>query len=168
MMWQGLHVITRGCYACDVIKWKHFPRYWPFVRGIHRSPVNSPHEGQWHGALMFPLICASINGWVNNGEAGDLRRNRAHYDVTVFGQMTAWEQTGVSLSGNEQRQPSDKRGGIWKLVKVLVIIEIQVWLIIIKYKKQWQRSDYVEKWRVVLVQNSQASPRYWQGHHIVQ
>ena len=23
----------------DVIKWRHFPRYWPFVRGIHRSPV---------------------------------------------------------------------------------------------------------------------------------
>ena len=30
----------------DVIKWKHFPRYWPFVRGMHRSPVNSPHKGQ--------------------------------------------------------------------------------------------------------------------------
>ena len=28
----------------DVIKWKHFPRYWPYVRGIHRSPVNSPHK----------------------------------------------------------------------------------------------------------------------------
>ena len=37
----------------DVIKWKHFPRYWPFVRGIHRSPVNSPHKGQWRGALVF-------------------------------------------------------------------------------------------------------------------
>ena len=37
----------------DVIKWKHFPRYWPFVRGIHRSPVNSPHKDQWRGALMF-------------------------------------------------------------------------------------------------------------------
>ena len=37
----------------DVIKWKHFPRYWPFVWGIHRSPVNSPHKGQWRGALMF-------------------------------------------------------------------------------------------------------------------
>ena len=37
----------------DVIKWKHFPRYWPFVRGIHRSTVNSPHKGQWHGALVF-------------------------------------------------------------------------------------------------------------------
>ena len=34
----------------DVIKWKHFPRYWPFLRGIHRSPVNSPHKEQWRGA----------------------------------------------------------------------------------------------------------------------
>ena len=42
----------------DSIKWKHFPRYWPFVRGIHRSQVNSPHKGQWRGALMFSLICA--------------------------------------------------------------------------------------------------------------
>ena len=41
----------------DVTIWKHFPRYWPFVRGIHRSPVNSPHKSQWCGALMFSLIC---------------------------------------------------------------------------------------------------------------
>ena len=68
----------------DVIKWKYFPHYWPFVRGIHRSPVNSPHKGQWRGALMFTLICARINGWINNREAGDLRRNRTHYDVTVM------------------------------------------------------------------------------------
>ena len=40
----------------DVIKWKYFPRYWPFVREIHRSPVNSPHKGQWRGALIFYLI----------------------------------------------------------------------------------------------------------------
>ena len=68
----------------DVIKWKHFPRYWPFVRGIHRSPVNSPHKSQCHGALMFSLICARINGWVNNREAGDLRRHRGHYGVSVM------------------------------------------------------------------------------------
>ena len=68
----------------DVIKWKHFPRYWPFVPGIHGSPVNSPHKGQWRGALMFSLICARINGWVNNREAGDLRRHRALYDVIVI------------------------------------------------------------------------------------
>ena len=68
----------------DVIKWKHFPRYWPFVRGIHRSPVNSPHKGQWRGALMFSLICVWINGWVNNRGAGDLWRYRPHHDVTVM------------------------------------------------------------------------------------
>ena len=68
----------------DVIKYKLFPRYWPFVGGIHRSPVNSPDKGQWRGTLMFPLICAWINGWVNNREAGDLRRHRAHYDVTLM------------------------------------------------------------------------------------
>ena len=69
----------------DVIKWKHVPLYWPFVRGIHRSPVNSPHKGQWRGAFMFSLICAWINRWVNNREAGDLRRYFAHYDVIVMG-----------------------------------------------------------------------------------
>ena len=68
----------------DVIKWKHFPRYWPFVRGIHQSPENSPRKGQWRGALMFSLICAWMNDWVNNREAGNLRCHRAPYDVTVM------------------------------------------------------------------------------------
>ena len=67
-----------------VIKWKHFPRNWPFVREIHRSTVNSPHKGQWRGALMFSLTCVWINDWVNNREAGDLRRYLAHYDVITL------------------------------------------------------------------------------------
>ena len=74
----------RGKTHNDVIKWKHFPRYWSFVRGIHRSPVNSPHKGQWRGALMFSLSCAWTNGWVNNRDAGDIRRHRVHHDVTVM------------------------------------------------------------------------------------
>ena len=68
----------------DVIKWNHFPRNWPFVRGIHRSPVNSPHKGQWRGALVFSLICVWKNDWVNNSEDRDLRRYRAHYDVILM------------------------------------------------------------------------------------
>ena len=56
----------------------------PFVRGIHRSPVNSPHKGQWRGALMFSLIYAWTNGWVNNREAGDLRRYHVHYNATLM------------------------------------------------------------------------------------
>ena len=53
----------------DVIKWKPFPRHWPF---------------KWRGALMFSLICAWLNGWINNRESGDLRRHPTHYDVTVM------------------------------------------------------------------------------------
>ena len=77
----------------DVIKCKHVPRYWPFVRGIHRSPVNSPHKGQWRGALMFTLICAWINGWVNTREFGDWRRYGSHYEGTVMRKWTCWIQS---------------------------------------------------------------------------
>ena len=69
--WQETCCPYIDCLNDDVIKRKYFPRYW---RGIHR----------WHGALMFSLIGARINGWVNNDEAGDLRRHRAHYDVPVM------------------------------------------------------------------------------------
>ena len=77
----------------DVTKSKHFPRYWSFMRGIYRSPVNSPHKGQWRRALMFSLICVWINGWVNNRKAGVLRRYRAHYHVTVM--ITFEQRTSV-------------------------------------------------------------------------
>ena len=82
----------------DVIKWKHFPRYWSFVRGIHRSPVNSPHKGQWRVALMVSLVCARINGRVNNREAGDLRRHHAHCDVTVVKMFdTIWHNYTIAF-----------------------------------------------------------------------
>ena len=67
-----------------VIKWRHFSRNWPFMRGIHRTSVNFPHKGQWLGALVFYLICAWTNRSVNNRDAGDSRLHRAHYDVTVM------------------------------------------------------------------------------------
>ena len=40
----------------DGIKWKHFPCYWPFVLGIHLSPVNSPHSDAefWCFLLIWP------------------------------------------------------------------------------------------------------------------
>ena len=79
----GIWYSNRQCHG-DVIKWKHFPRYGPFVRGIHRSSVNSSHKGQWRGALMFSLTCIWINDWVNNHQAGDLRRYCIHYDVIVM------------------------------------------------------------------------------------
>ena len=84
LVFKWYHIYLVSYFHHDVIKWKHFPRCWPFVRGIHRSPVNSPHKGQWRGVWMFSLICVWIKGWVNNRKAGDLRRYRAHYDIIVM------------------------------------------------------------------------------------
>ena len=100
---KAKHMVHDG-----IIKWKHFPRYWSFVRGIHRSPVNSPHKGQWPGALMYSLICPWTNSWVNSRDAGDLRRNRAHYDVNVMlssGFVTNRQQS-VTWVGAYQHQTS--------------------------------------------------------------
>ena len=83
MKWL-LHIIF--CLHDDVIKWETFPRYWPFVGGIHLWLMDCPHKSQLCGALMFSLICAWTNVWANNRDAGGLRRHRAHYDVTVMNQ----------------------------------------------------------------------------------
>ena len=95
-LWRLVSLINDG-----VIKWKRFLRYWPFVRGIDRSPVNSPHKGQRRGALMLSFICAWINGWVNNGEAGDLRRHRAQYDVRVMSSSNAHQASMPQGDGSD-------------------------------------------------------------------
>ena len=67
--------------------WRHqmdtFSALLALCAGNSLSLVNSLHKGQWRGALIFSLVCAWTNGWANNREAGDLRRQRANYDVTV-------------------------------------------------------------------------------------
>ena len=105
----------------DVIKWKHIPRYWPFVRGIHRSPVNFPHKGQWCGALEFSLIRARRNGWVNNPSAGDLGRHRTHYDVIATSSVvlcflgSSGEEMGEQMCWHYQTR-HDKRDTRFKLL----------------------------------------------------
>ena len=67
--------------------WRHqmetFSALLALCAGNSPVPVNSPHKGQWRRTLMFSLICAWINDWVNNPEAADLRRHRGHYGVNV-------------------------------------------------------------------------------------
>ena len=75
----------------DVIKWKYFSRYWHFKRGNHRSMVDSPHKGQQCGALVFSVIFAWTNSWVNNRDAGYFVRHSAHYDVTVMQAKSSME-----------------------------------------------------------------------------
>ena len=92
--------VYSGADHDDVIEWKHFMLYWSFVWGIHWSMVNSPHKGQWRGALMFSLIYVWINGWVNNREAGDLRCHRTHYDITVMSKKTSELHVAGLCEGN--------------------------------------------------------------------
>ena len=56
-----------------------FSAYWPCMKGIHQSPVDSPHKGRWSQTLMFSLICAWTNGWTNNQDAGDRRHHHAQW-----------------------------------------------------------------------------------------
>ena len=72
------------------------------------SPVTGEfrHKGQWHGALVFSLVCAWTNGWINNRDAGGLRRQCAHYDVTVM----PWLQMTFYLRMNK---PMSKQSWGW-------------------------------------------------------
>ena len=82
-----------GATHDDVIKWKHFPRYWPFVRGIHRSPVDSPLKGQWRGVLIFSLIfdkCQCFipphsRGWLQNSGVTISVRQRLTFHSLIQG-----------------------------------------------------------------------------------
>ena len=104
-------------------KWKHFPRYWPFVQGIHRSPINSPLIGQWRGALVYSLIRAWINRWVNNHEAGDLRRHRAYYDVIVIN--LCYFKGSLRVSKVKLRINDNFMQTLWKCCpEILLIYEI--------------------------------------------
>ena len=95
--------------------WRHqmetFSALLVICAGNSPVPVISPHKGQWRRVLMFSLICTRINGWVNNGEAGDLRRNRTHYDVTVMYSPLCLNrnQFKLLLNGNL----GTNFGGIW-------------------------------------------------------
>ena len=63
---------------------KTFPVLLALCDGNPPPQVDSPHKGQWRGALMLSSICAWTNGWANNRAAGDLRCHRAHYNITVM------------------------------------------------------------------------------------
>ena len=76
--------ISRGPFAWRRHQMEKFSALLAICAENSSVLVNFPHKGQWRGALMFSLIYTWMNGWVNNREAGDLRRHRPHCDVTVI------------------------------------------------------------------------------------
>ena len=90
------------------------------------SPVNSPRKGQWRVGLMFYLICAGTNSWVNNRDAGDLRHPRSHYeDIVMHKHCTA----GSSMNFNRR----------WKHYQIDGHI---TWLNYLSSPKTWAPSQY--------------------------
>ena len=123
------HEPTRLSSHDDVMKWKHFPPYWPFVRGIHRSPVNYPHKGQWRGALMFSLIRTWTNDWITNRDDGDLRRNHTHYDVMVMSDYW-WLGASSGVRGRVASQCECKGAPAWVSTKPsAAILLTRIWLL---------------------------------------
>ena len=127
---QGVQTVNINITKTRNIKWKHFPRYWPFVRGIHRSPVNSRTKASdAELCMMFSLICAWIKGWVNNREGGDLRLHRAHYDVAQMSGTFVWRVTGMFYSFCETLSGAFIRGSrallwfIWHVQSTRYVID---------------------------------------------
>ena len=83
---RGIPIIKTKCPMFMVSWWRHQMETFSTLLALcaGNSPVNSEFPGQWHRALMFSLICAWINGWVNYDEAGDLRCHRTHYEVIAM------------------------------------------------------------------------------------
>ena len=95
-------IFSRGCdwdvvyslkYSFEIYKFLRFQLRRPCQYMMTSSngnifrvtgPLCGEHKGQWRGTLMASLICIWINGWVNNREAGDLRRHRGDYNVILM------------------------------------------------------------------------------------
>ena len=87
-----LQPLGQDCEQSSIPWWRHQMEKFSALLATctGNSPVPgeaAPRKGQWRGALMFSLIWVWINGWVNDLDAGDLRRSRAHYDVTLMTQI---------------------------------------------------------------------------------
>ena len=72
----------------DIITWWSHQMEW-FSALLALCAENSPVAGEFPSQRTVTrsfgvFFCASANGWVYNRDAGDLRRNHAHYGVTVM------------------------------------------------------------------------------------
>ena len=84
MIWDAIVVMWCHCFVCCIMMTSQNGNTFHITGPLWGWPVDSPHKGQWRGALMFSLISVSTNGWANNRDAGDLRSHHAHYNITVM------------------------------------------------------------------------------------
>ena len=87
---------------CNILPWHWSPLcYWPFVRGIHWSSMDSPHKRLAAQALIFSLMLAWTNCWTNMPVPGYLTRYDTH--VKVFANLLQY----LSFTGHARRQKKE-------------------------------------------------------------
>ena len=153
--------VTRKMFPCDdVFMWpmtqqrtsneERLSMAWPWwrhrmetfstllpLKGINRSPVNSPHKGQWRRAVMFSLIWAWTNSWASIRDAGDLRRHRAHYDLTVMVFMV----TSRTLLDTPQPSTWSMKGALLK-VSMKTCSEVALGRVLDRRRTRYEICDY--------------------------
>ena len=89
--WNGILYLAIIYNHDNVIKWKHFPCYWPFVWGIHQSTVNSPHIGPVKRSfdVVFDL---RLN-----------KRHRAHYNITEMNDIKSSKKHRIIVGSSNKR-----------------------------------------------------------------
>ena len=96
----------RWCETPSRSLWRHCNDIVKIRRAYRWLGLNSPHKSQWRGT-MFSLICAGINCWVNNPEAGDLRRHRTRYEVIVMCDWRVlWKTACNSVNNSKYHETS--------------------------------------------------------------
>ena len=115
--------------------WRHqmetFSALLAICAGNSPVPGEFPAKGQWRGALMFSLICVRINGWVNNHEAGDLRRHQAHCDVIVMFSIAFIKKKIVARFRSSNKVPIITSHDINLYVILNVIIMVLLWIFLL-------------------------------------
>ena len=90
----GTRALTVNQPGFEFSWWRHQMEKFSALLAIcaGNSPVAGEFPAQRPVTRSFDVffICAWINGWVNNREAGDLRSIRPHYDITVMLSVTGY------------------------------------------------------------------------------
>ena len=133
----------------DFIKWKHFRYYWSFIRGFPWILLTKASDAE----LWCLLISAWTNGCVNNRDAVNLRRHRAHYDMIVID----WHRCVDSISRTVDL-------GVWRgWILSSIMARIHRWFVMICRLNLWRTSTITmtslwARWRL----KSKASPLFTQ------
>ena len=87
--------LSSHCHG-DIITWKHFPHYRPFLLGINRSAADSLNKGQWCGALMSSMSRVVVSCCVIDM----VKKNQNNHEVSNWNYISFYKEIEISLTVN--------------------------------------------------------------------